>query len=243
MYFNYLDTKIYYETTGNGQPIVFLHGWQSSSGSFSLLKQQLQHSYKLIFIDFPPFGKSGKLLFSWSVETYADMVVALLDYINVQNFCILAHSFGGRVAINICTCYNNKVKKLILTGSAGLKPKKSFLQHLKEKKYKYLKKQALKGKQINLQNYGSQDFKALDDLMKQTFVKIVNYHQEQKVKKISIPTLLIYGEKDTETPIYMAKKFKRLIKNSKLEIIKNAGHFCFIGQNELFYHYVIHFLT
>ena len=243
MYYDYLGTKIYYETVGTGEPIVFLHGWQSSSGSFSLLKQQLKYTYKLVFIDFPPFGKSEKLNFAWSVETYADMVKALLDHLKIQNFCILAHSFGGRVAINICTCYNIEVKKLILTGSAGLKPKKTILQVLNERKYKRLKQKQQNGKNVNLQNFGSQDYKNLDPLMKQTFVKVVNYHQEDKVKQIKIPTLLIYGKDDKETPLYLAKKFKRLIKNSKLEIIKNTGHFCFINQNELFYDYVIHFLT
>ena len=78
--------------------------------------------------------------------------------------------------------------------------------------------------------------------MKQTFVKIVNCHQDNLAKKISIPTLLIFGENDKETPVYMAKRFNRLIKNSKLHILKNTGHFCFLNQPEVFYDLVIHFL-
>ena len=79
--------------------------------------------------------------------------------------------------------------------------------------------------------------------MRQTFVKIVNCHQDCLVKKISIPTLLIFGENDKETPIYMAKKFNKFIKNSKLHILKDCGHFCFLNKPEIFYDYIIHFLN
>ena len=132
------------------------------------------------------------------------------------------------------------VKKLILTGSAGLKPKPSFLNYLKIKKYKWLKK---KNKFEKLARYGSNDFKALDNLMRKSFVKIVNTHQDNFVKKIKVPTLIIYGKNDKETPVYMAKKFNKLIKNSKLCLLKDSGHFCFVQKPEAFYDLIIHFLT
>ena len=242
MKYNYLGTSVYYKIVGKGQPIVFLHGWQSSLGSFSVLEEQLKNSYKLIFIDFPPFGKSSNLNFAWDINTYSNMVVSLLQSLKIQNFYILAHSFGGRVAINICSCYNCNVKKLILTGSAGLKPRRSLMYYIKVKRYKKLKRKQSNKASINLNNYGSQDYKALSSLMKQTFVKVVNFDQKNQAKKIKIPTLIIYGEKDKETPISMARKFNKYIKNSRLEIIKNSAHFCFLEKPEIFYDKVIHFL-
>ena len=64
--------------------------------------------------------------------------------------------------------------------------------------------------------------------MKKTFVNIVNTFLEKYVININIPTIIFWGQKDKETPLYMAKRFKRLIKNSELVIIKNAGHFAYL---------------
>lgn len=245
MYFYYKKTKIFYDIQGSGDAVVCLHGWQSSSDAFALIGEELKFQYKIIFIDLPPFGKGGKLKFAWSLNDYSDMVYQLLSSLKIQNFHILAHSFGGRVAINLCTCYNCNVKKLILTGSAGLKPRRSIGYYFKVCRYKIYKKKLLKkgdDAKIIQGNFGSEDFKKLDDIMRQTFVKIVNFHQDKYLKKIQCPTLLIFGKDDKETPVYMAKRFKKLIKNSKLTIFDDCGHFCFINKSEQFFDLVNNFL-
>ena len=78
-----------------------------------------------------------------------------------------------------------------------------------------------------LEKFGSDDYKQLNDIMKQTFVKVVNEDLSDDARKISIPTLLVWGKKDKDTPLYMGKTFNKLIKNSKL-IILNGGHYCHI---------------
>lgn len=226
---------------GQGEPLVFLHGWQSSMDAFLVVAEELKYQYKIILIDFPPFGKSGELSCAWSVNDYSDMVFELLKTLQINNFCILAHSFGGRVAINLCTCYNCIVKKLVLCGSAGLKPRRSLTYYYKIFKYKRHKRKA-KSENQTLENFGSDDYKLLSPLMRQTLVKVVNFHQDKLAKKISCPTLLIFGQNDKETPLYMAKRFKRLIKNSNLVIFLGCEHFCFLNQHERFFDIVNQFL-
>lgn len=226
---------------GQGEPLVFLHGWQSSMDAFLVVAEELKYQYKIILIDFPPFGKSGELSCAWSVNDYSDMVFELLKTLQINNFCILAHSFGGRVAINLCTCYNCIVKKLVLCGSAGLKPRRSLTYYYKIFKYKQHKRK-VKSENQTLENFGSDDYKLLSPLMRQTLVKVVNFHQDKLAKKISCPTLLIFGQNDKETPLYMAKRFKRLIKNSNLVIFLGCGHFCFLNQHERFFDIVNQFL-
>ena len=97
------------------------------------------------------------------------------------------------------------------------------------KRYKKLKikvNEGLKDKKV-LEKFGSDDYKQLNDIMKQTFVKVVNEDLSDDASKISIPTLLVWGKKDKDTPLYMGKTFNKLIKNSKL-IILNGGHYCHI---------------
>ena len=66
--------------------------------------------------------------------------------------------------------------------------------------------------------------------MKKSFIKIVNEHLDGYLDKITNPTLLIYGSEDEETPLYMAKRFNKGIKNSRLSVYEGAGHFCFIDK-------------
>ena len=91
-------------------------------------------------------------------------------------------------------------------------------------------------------NAGSQDYQALSSEMKKVFVSIVNQHLDEYLPLIKQKTLIIFGEKDNETPIYMARKLHKNISNSKLEIIKGAGHFCFLDNLMTFYRIIDKFL-
>jgi pimeloyl-ACP methyl ester carboxylesterase len=76
-------------------------------------------------------------------------------------------------------------------------------------------------------SYGSQEYKLLQGAMRESYVMIVNEHQDSEISSIKNKTLIIYGENDSETPLYMASKFSKKIKNSLLYIVKDCGHFCF----------------
>ena len=70
--------------------------------------------------------------------------------------------------------------------------------------------------------------------MKQSFVKIVNEHLDGYLSSVETQTLIINGSLDKETPLYMAKKLNKNIKNSKLIVFKGCGHFCFIDKPNKF---------
>jgi len=224
MFFKFKDKKIHYKTIGKkGEWIVFLHGWGGSVDSFLAVAKCFKNN-RCLLLDFPPFGKSEQIDDVWELEDYVCLLKELLDFLKIDNIKLIAHSFGGRVAILFASIYNN-VSKMILTDSAGIRPKKKLIVWFKIKKYKLLKKLGFKQK-----NKGSKDYQALSDNMKKTFVKIVNRHLEKECLKISCPTLIIFGEKDKTTPIYMAKKLNSLIKDSEVIIFKNAGHFAYLDK-------------
>lgn len=223
MFFNYNGTNVYYLQKPNNDQVVnvFLHGWQRSGDDF-LDFIQTHNIQNYIILDFPPFGQSDDIC-GWNLFTYVNMLISLLDYLQVKKINLIAHSFGGRVAIIISAIKKGFVNKLILLDSAGLKTKKSIKKKLKIGIYKLKRKLGL-----NVSNYGSEDYKKLSPEMKETFKSIINTNLEDYAKAIETQTLIIFGENDRETPIYMAKKLNKLIKKSRLEIIKNSGHFCFI---------------
>lgn len=225
MNLKYKDTLINYQVVGSGKEnIVYLHGWGGNINSFLFVAQNIKANN--ILIDFPPFGQSEKPKSAWCVEDYANAVNEILKTLKVDSYIIVSHSFGSRVAIYLASKYN-KVSKLIITGGAGIRPKQFqiFLRKLKYKTIKTFNKNAV---------VGSKDYVKLNDVMKKTFSNIVNEDLSCLAKKIKCKTLLIYGNKDKETPLYMAKKYNKLIKNSKLKIYKNCGHFAYIQNSEEF---------
>ncbi len=140
---------------------------------------------------------------------------------------VIAHSFGGRVALK-CASQNPKIfDKMVLTGCAGLKPKTTLKKRVKKTIFSVFKRFVDKKK---LSRFYSSDYLALDDVMKKSFIKIVNEHLDGCLNKITNPTLLVFGKDDKQTPLYMAKRLNAGIKDSRLIVLDNAGHFCFLDK-------------
>ncbi|MBQ8424883.1 MAG: alpha/beta hydrolase [Clostridia bacterium] len=207
--------------------LVFLHGWGADKNSFLWLKNQYKE-YSIIFVDFAGFGETPEPSRPYSVYDYVSELKELLDNFYIESLVLIGHSFGGRVAIKFSFLFQNDYHyfKLCLVDSAGIKPKRNLSYYYKIYKYKFLKHYFPKSKKLF--NYGSSDYKKLSKIMKQTLVKVVNEDLSNYAKFITVKTLIIWGENDKETKLYMAKKLNKLIKNSSLVIIKDTGHFSFI---------------
>ena len=123
----------------------------------------------------------------------------------------------------------------MLVDAAGLR-KKSLKRWLKVKRYKFFKRKAKRNEKAKekLALYGSSDFKTLKDELRPTFFKAINQSLDGFARRISVPTLLIYGEKDSDTPLWIAKRYRRLIKGSGLVVMDGCGHFCFLEKPKFF---------
>ena len=220
MFFVYCGVKIHYKLTGKGEICLFLHGWGQNGDAFSFVQSKL-NKFKWLTIDLPPFGKS-EMPKSWTIFTYANMVTSLCEHLNIKSCNVIGHSFGGRIGLVMASLTPKLVNKLILLDSAGMKPKRSLKYHFSVLKYKIFKL-------LNIlqENAGSSDYRALDPECRSTFVSVVNTFLEEYCYQIKAPTLIIFGKQDEVTPLYMAKRLNRLIKNSTLKIVDHAGHFCF----------------
>ncbi len=207
--------------------LVFLHGWGADKNSFLWLKDYFSE-FSLIFVDFPGFGESPEPNVPYSVSNYVEVLKNLLDDFEIDELVLVGHSFGGRVAIKFSFFYQHSYKKfkLCLIDSAGILPRRGVVYYYKIFKFKLLKR-FCKNKS-KLVKYGSSDFVKLSEVMKKTFISVVNEDLSRFAKFIVKPTLIVWGEKDTETKMFMARKLNRLISGSRLEIILGAGHFSFL---------------
>ena len=86
-----------------------------------------------------------------------------------------------------------------------------------------------------LQNkFGSPDYNALNDDMKKTFVKVITEDLSPLLPRVKASTLLVFGENDTETPLWMGKKMEAEIPDAGLVIFENDDHFAYLHQWQRF---------
>ncbi len=215
------------EEKGNGQPVLFLHGYLSCKESFYYQTQSLSRRFRTVAVDLPGFGKTPEPSYGYALDDYVDFARAVIKERCGGRACIVAHSFGGRIAIKLAAEYPECVRCMILTGCAGMKPRRNLKYRVKKGTYSFLKRVMPSRVDVWREKFSSSDYRALSPVMKESFVKITNEHLEGCLGKISAPVLFVFGEKDTETPLYMARRLYAGVKGSGLVIMKGCGHFCF----------------
>jgi pimeloyl-ACP methyl ester carboxylesterase len=154
----------------------------------------------------------------------------------MQRVILIAHSFGARVALKLAHDFPHLVNKMVIADGAGIKARKGIRYYYRFYRHKLLSLLRIPHKS------GSKDYRALSPVMKQTFKNIVNKDLTPLLNSINTPVLLIWGDRDRQTPLYMARKMSRLLPDNKLIIFKKAGHFCYLAQHAAFCKAVYYFL-
>ena len=235
------------------KPLLVLHGWMAKIEAMSPIYMHFQKTRKVIVLDFPgQGGKSDTLKEVWGVPEYGEMVKALIDVLNINGCDVIGHSFGGRVIIYLSSKYKDLFNKIVLTDAAGVKPKKNLKKIFKIYSYKIAKffmklvmsKDKYEQKLAEMRKKrGSSDYAMLNsDVMRGTFNKVINLDLTNKLKEIEQPTLLVWGENDTDTPLYMAKTMEKNIKDSGIVVLENAGHFSYLDNPQKYLSVVEYFL-
>ncbi len=226
------DLVVEYRDEGFGEPILFLHGWGSNFSTFDGLTDILKSKYRVIRVDLPGFGKTEAPEKDWDLSSYAKFVREFIKKIEIKPKAIIGHSFGGRVAVKGVSEGIFNCSKLVLISSAGIEERGIFLKVVMKGLAKimkcilYIPPFVFWRKKIRKKIYkmiGS-DYDDAGE-MKGMFARIISEDLSPVAKNINFPVLLIWGEEDRQTPLKQGEKFSRLIKNSRLEVIKNAGHF------------------
>lgn len=223
MVFVYQGVEVNFHFIGEPteRPTLILHGWGCDGEVFEPILSSFDRSF--LTLDFPPFGKSGKIGEEWNIYTYASMVMSLCEHLKIKECDILAHSFGGRVAILIASLAPSFVRSLVLVDSAGLRPRVNLKRTFKVWQFKLLRRL-----NKDVRGFGSADYQKLDPVTRKAFVSVVSEDLKGYCPQIEAKTLIVFGQKDKDTPVYMAKKLKKLIKNSQLVVLKDGGHFSFL---------------
>ena len=205
--------------------LIILHGWLQNKESWERAITIFSRDFRVICPDLPGFGESTKDqgFYSFSPDDYADCILNLMIYLKVGEAILLGHSFGGRIAIVAAGRYPQRFREVILYAPGN---KHNLIYSFKL--LKIAKKMSLLLPNI-IQQYVAEKFRSTDyrnsGILKNIFLKAVNFDFQSYLSKIDSPTLLIIGNFDSIVSIDSVKLLKRDIRNSKLVIVKSYGHF------------------
>lgn len=226
--FEYEGIKVNYKDFGQSdkEAIVYLHGWGQNIEMMEPIAKPFTDNNRLIIIDLPGFGASEEPNTVWSLEDYAKMVNSLLESLNIKEPNLIGHSFGGKISLLYASMF--KTKRLVLLASPfKVKIQK---QSLKVKIMKKAKSIPVLGKLAESAKkfMGSTDYKNASPKMRDILVKHVNTDLTEEAKKITCPTLIVWGTKDEAVPVSDAHELENLIPNSGTVIYEGCTHYAYL---------------
>lgn len=238
-----------YLVRGSGPPVLVLHGWGASIEAVLPIVAGQEGVASVYALDLPGFGQSALPPEPWGVEDYQRFVAAFMDALGIERAAIVAHSNGGRIAIRMASTEPGRLSKLVLVDSAGIRPKRTLRWYrrvalAKIGKYaaRLLGRPGERLRELLVGRAGSTDYLQAG-AMRPTLVRLVNADLREHLPRIAIPTLLIWGSEDTDTPLSAAREMERLIPDAGLVVLEGAGHFSYLDQPARFGAVVRHFLA
>ncbi len=219
--------------------VIILQGWGTGLSVYDSLADTLKIRYRVVQFDLPGFGRSDEPEEPWDVDGYADFFCELVRKLEINKATLIGHSYGGRIIIKLAARENLPftIDRIVLIDSAGVLPVRTFTQKMKIKQYKMIKKlfdtklfYALFPELVDdwRSRQGSADYRNATPVMRQCLVKAVNEDLTDLLPLIKQDTLLIWGDKDTATPLRDARIMEEKIPNAGLVVFEGAGHYSFL---------------
>lgn len=223
---------------GEGQPIVMLHGWGANHQLLMPLAERLAPlGYCLYMPDLPGFGQSAPPPIAWDVHQYARFVIAYMDHHALEKTHLFGHSFGGRLALVLGAQYPERLLKIALADSAGVRDKTPPAVQIRTRAYKALRDGLQTIGLSNIadrlrawynQKYGSADYQNTSGVMRETFVKVVNEDLLSFAARVKPSTFLLWGEHDQDTPLWQGQLLEKTIPDAGLHVFHGAGHYSYL---------------
>ena len=241
------DGEIHYTESGSGFPILMIHGFGGSNYDFKILDSLLNDKYKIIRVDLPGFGLSDfpKTNNDDFTKTYDEYFSFLLDTLHLDSMYVMGNSLGGMMAWNLTVKHPQNVRKLVLFNSAGYDMKETLktanAQIFSYDTVKLLLKNGIP--KFMTKRGVSRVFYDSDKLTDEKITRLNNmwnregnlqqimamassskYLDQQLIKQITCPTLIIWGKYDKVVLPQNAERFHQDIKNSNVIVYDSCGH-------------------
>lgn len=216
--------KYFVSSMKTKKKIFILHGWAYSTEKWKPFIGELKEDFDVEMLKMP--GLTSPLNEVWDLDNYVEW---LKNNLPASRQVLLGHSNGGRIALAFSAKYPEKVYKLILIDSAGIyhnefpiRLKRFIFGTIAKVGKKFVKSSTMK---IILYKFARvDDYAKANPIVKKTMVNLITNDCSQILKKIRIPTIIIWGSEDKITPVSDGQIMNEQIKDSRLYIINDARH-------------------
>jgi pimeloyl-ACP methyl ester carboxylesterase len=230
--------RLHYAEHGNhdGDPVVFLHGWPDSWFSFSRVVPLLPGRLHAFVPDQRGFGESDRPDGGYGIEEFADDIVAFLDAVSIERATIVGHSFGSFVTRRVAITNPQRVDRIVLIGTAvsAVSPVTREVQADMVSLEDPVPVEFARSFQAGtayaplpdafFERLIVESMKLPARLWREVLDGVLAYDDAKQLTRITVPTLLLWGERD---PLFSRADQDHLvaaIKGARLKIYEETGH-------------------
>ena len=238
--------NVHYRDEGEGQTIVLLHGTGASLHTWDEWTNELKKTFRVIRLDLPAYGLTGPHPEKkYSLSDYSSFLNSFVESLDIDNFILSGNSLGGAIAWYYASEYPNKVELLSLLDPGGLynKEKQSPLvfrlarapginKIIRYVTPRFFIKNTLKEVYFDKTKLTDKKIDTYRDLIlrknnRESFINRSNSEPvdyTSRLKLITCPTQIIWGNEDEWIPVENAKFFSKSIQNTRVDIMQETGH-------------------
>ena len=247
-----LDVRVRHErppAPSDAPPVLVLHGWGASIDAVGSIVDGLAGRFEVCAIDLPGFGESSEPPQAWDVAAYARFVLGVCDELGLVRFSLVGHSFGARIGIVIAATEPDRIARMVLTGAAGLRPKRKPSYYAKVAVAKAGRVVGAVGgapgrrlQDRMRRRVASSDWLDATEAMRGTFRAVIADDLAPYLPGIRASTLLIWGDGDADTPQWMGRQMESAIPDAGLVVLE-GGHYVYAERAAEFNRIAAHFLA
>jgi len=251
------NVKLHISDSGEGRPIVLIHGWPLSDEMYEYQYNDLiKNKFRVIGITLRGFGKSDKPYGQYNYDVHALDIKRVLDILEINDAILVGFSMGGAIAVRYISVYDGAhVSKLVLAGAAVplWTKRKDFPYNLAQKDVDDLIKLNYTDRPKLLSNF-AKIFSATQTSLNKgigswlngiglsassfatanCLVALRDTDLREDMAKIKMPTLILHGKKDKICSFDLADQMKEGITNSELIAFEESGHSLFLEETQKF---------
>jgi pimeloyl-ACP methyl ester carboxylesterase len=236
---------------GRGAPLLVLHPQFASSRWFPY-HDALAARFHVYAPDHPGFGQSERPEWLDGIDDLVFHYADLLDTLSLERVAILGTSLGGWIAAELAAAHPERVQRLVLVGAAGLKvdgvERFDVFLHPVEETLRHLFHDASRAAQLLPTELGAEvivrGYHEATTLARLSWNPyLYNPKLARRLRRITAPTLIVWGENDTFLPVAHGEAYAQLIPGATLQIIPQCGHLVPLEQTELFARHITQFLA
>jgi pimeloyl-ACP methyl ester carboxylesterase len=224
------DKKYTYYESGEGTPIIILHGLMGGLSNFDGVANFFpEKGYKVVIPELPLYTQN---ILKTNVKAFAKFVKDFITHKGYDKVILLGNSLGGHIALYHTKMYPEKMAGLVITGSSGLYESAMGESYPKRGDYEYIQKKAqdvFYDPAVATKEIVDDVFATVNDRVKLiktlTIAKsAIRHNMAKDLPKMTTPTCIIWGRNDIVTPPNVAEEFHNLLPNSDLYWIEKCGH-------------------